>query len=158
MDDKRIYEWADRTENLLYFGRLEHERVPTLAKAVTEFLSEAIAEYKEDALRWRERNTPEVEDFIEGTKREAVHQTERWGDAHDRDKSAENWYWLVGYLAGKALRSALTGEIEKAKHHTISTAAALLQWHKAISRDTTGCGLGSDTDLNPDPSNTELKR
>lgn len=99
-------------------------------------------------------NTPELEDFLQGVKTEAAHQVERWGDAHDRSKSAEHWYWLVGYLAGKALRAAIAGEREKALHHTISSAAALFQWHKAIARDTSGTGLGNDQDLKPE----EMKR
>lgn len=92
-------------------------------------------------------NSPETADFLEGVRREAAHQRERWGAPHDREKSAEHWYWLVGYLAGKALRAAITGDEVKAKHHTISSAAALLHWHTAISRDTTGTGLGRDADL-----------
>jgi hypothetical protein len=99
-------------------------------------------------------NTPELEDFLQGVKVEQAHQVERWGDAHDRSKSAENWYWLVGYLAGKALRSSTSGDREKALHHTISSAAALFQWHKAIARDTSGAGIGNDQDLQPD----EVKR
>src|ERR1700731_2597319 len=50
-------------------------------------------------------NKPEVNNFMRGVVLEAQQQRERWGDAHDRDKSAENWYWLIGYLAGKALRA-----------------------------------------------------
>lgn len=92
-------------------------------------------------------NTPETADFIEGVKREAAHQIERWGYAHDRSKSAENWFWLVGYLAGKALRSAITGDREKALHHCISSAAALFNWHTATKHDTTGAGIGQDDDL-----------
>jgi hypothetical protein len=82
-----------------------------------------------------------------GVDREAAHQRLRWGAPHDREKSAEHWYWLVGYLAGKALRAAIQGDKEKAHHHTISSAAALLHWHTAISQDQTDCGLGRDADL-----------
>jgi hypothetical protein len=39
----------------------------------------------------------------------------------------------VGYLAGKALHAAVDGDEDKAKHHCISTAAALYNWHCAIS-------------------------
>lgn len=92
-------------------------------------------------------NTPETRDFLEGVKREAAHQLERWGRPHDRSKSAENWFWLVGYLAGKALRAAITGDKVKARHHTISTAAALMHWHTAILADETGAGIGRDDDL-----------
>jgi hypothetical protein len=92
-------------------------------------------------------NTPLFDDFTQAVSREAAHQIQRWGRAHDRSKSAENWFWLVGYLAGKALRAAIKGDLEKAKHHTISTAAALMQWHAAISTDATGEGVGEDADL-----------
>jgi hypothetical protein len=102
-------------------------------------------------------NTPETEDFLQGARLEAAHQVERWGEPHDRSKSAENWYWLVGYLAGKALRAAIEGDKTKAKHHTISTAAALLNWHCAITQDDTGFGLGADADLNPKPD-ASMKR
>lgn len=92
-------------------------------------------------------NTPMFDDFTEAVKREAAHQVQRWGKAHDRSKSAENWFWLVGFLAGKALRSAITGDKEKAQHHTISSAAALMQWHAAITADKSGAGVGEDEDL-----------
>lgn len=92
-------------------------------------------------------NTPETANFLEGVQREAAHQVARWGEVHDRQKSAEHWYWLVGYLAGKALRAAITGDRDKALHHTISSAAALLHWHTAISQDETVCGRGRDADL-----------
>jgi|ERR1044071_2566957 hypothetical protein len=92
-------------------------------------------------------NNAHTDDFLEAVRLEAAHQVERWGEAHDRGKSAENWFWLVGYLAGKALRAAITSDKEKAKHHTISSAAALLNWHKAISCDATGSGIGDDRDL-----------
>lgn len=92
---------------------------------------------------------PQIDDFWEGIVAEAGHQRQRWGEAHDRSKSAENWYWLVGYLAGKALRATIDGDMDKAKHHTISAAAALFQWHQAITADESGCGLGDDRDLVP---------
>lgn len=94
-------------------------------------------------------DSPAVENFIGGVIREAAHQRARWGDAHDRSKSAENWFWLVGYLAGKALRAAIAGDREKSLHHTISAAAALSQWHAAILRDDSGRGIGNDADIRP---------
>lgn len=94
-------------------------------------------------------NTPQTLSFVEAVKAEAAHQQQRWGEAHDRSKSAEHWYWLVGYLAGKALRSAITGDKQKALHHTISSAAALANWHDAILNDESGTGAGKDEDLKP---------
>lgn len=92
-------------------------------------------------------NTPQTHDFLAAVQCETAHQIERWGAAHDRGKSAENWYWLIGYLAGKALRAAVEGDREKALHHTISTAAACANWYVAINADETGRGIGDDLDL-----------
>lgn len=77
-------------------------------------------------------NTPELDDFLRATHIEAVHQVERWGEASDRAKRPADWFWLVGYLAGKALHAAIGGNFDKARHHCISTAAALYNWHCAI--------------------------
>lgn len=82
-------------------------------------------------------NTPEVEDFAKGAVLEAAHQRERWGSEHDAGKQPLDWFWLIGYLAQKAATAQMAGDTEKALHHTISTAAALANWHLAISgRDT----------------------
>ena len=80
-------------------------------------------------------NSPLYENFLEGVQREAAHQVERWGSVEDRAKEPQDWFWLVGYLSGKALRAHIDGKKEKAQHHTISTAAALLHWHNYISGD-----------------------
>lgn len=74
-------------------------------------------------------NTPETEDFDKAVPLEAAHQVLRWSASHDAGKNPQDWFWLIGYLAGKALAAALSGDLEKAKHHTISTAAALRNWH-----------------------------
>lgn len=94
-------------------------------------------------------NNPHTTEFLHAVQIEAAHQRDRWGEAHDRGKSAENWFWLVGYLAGKCLRAVITGDKEKALHHTISSAAALANWYEAIKKDTTGVGLGHDNDIKP---------
>jgi hypothetical protein len=78
-------------------------------------------------------NTPETEDFDKGVPLEASHQIQRWGSAHDAGKQPEDWFWLCGYLAGKALSAYKSGDCEKAKHHCVSTAAAMRNWHKAIA-------------------------
>lgn len=85
-------------------------------------------------------NTPEVEDFDKAVPLEAAHQVKRWTAEHDAGKEPEDWFWLLGYLAGKALMSARMAKetkdgakaelfLEKAKHHCISSAAALRNWH-----------------------------
>jgi len=78
-------------------------------------------------------NHPHNDEWFEGVKIEAAHQIERWGTQHDEGKNPEDWFWLVGYLAGKCLRSCIQGDTDKAKHHTISTAAVLLNWHRRLS-------------------------
>lgn len=81
-------------------------------------------------------NTPHTADFLEAVKLEAIHQRERWGSEHDSGKTDADWFWLVGYLAGKALHKP-----EKQVHHIITTAAALLNWHAAAT--------GADTRMRP---------
>lgn len=92
-------------------------------------------------------NSPITDDFLKGVQYEAAHQVGRWGVAHDRGKKPLDWFWLIGFLAQKAAASALRAEEaqsngenhimvvahqKKALHHTISTAAALLNWHAQL--------------------------
>jgi hypothetical protein len=79
-------------------------------------------------------DVPITEDFLQGVVAEKLHQAGRWGTEHDDAKAPADWFWLVGYLAGKALAAHIAGNREKALHHTISTSAALWNWHEAISR------------------------
>lgn len=80
-------------------------------------------------------NTPHTDDWFEAVKLEAAHQVERWGTKHDEGKTPADWFWLLGYLGGKALASAIAGDVEKAKHHTISSGAVLLNWFRRIAGD-----------------------
>jgi hypothetical protein len=94
-----------------------------------------------ETLRRQIINTPETADFMAGVPIEAAHQRERWGADHDAGKTPFDWFWLVGYLAQKAASAAVAGDTEKALHHTISTAAALANWHAALT--------GADTRMVP---------
>lgn len=76
---------------------------------------------------------PITEDFIAGVLDEADFQVKKWGTEDRESKSHIDYFWLVGYLAGKALASAIAGDITKAKHHCISTAAVLFHWHGKLS-------------------------
>lgn len=80
-------------------------------------------------------NTPHVRHFTQAVQIEAGHQRERWGAEHDAGKDPQDWFWLLGYLAGKALRAVLDGDTNKALHHCVSSAAALANWHAAILND-----------------------
>lgn len=86
-------------------------------------------------------NSPVVDDFLDAVANESTHQIARWGEGHDADKVAEDWYWLVGMLAGKALRAHILGDRGVALHHTISTAAVLFHWHRAITESGRGLGV-----------------
>lgn len=89
-------------------------------------------------------NSPELRDFAAGVVMEAAHQRERWGAAHDAGKEPQDWFWLLGYLGGKALKAHTSGDHDKAMHHTISSAAALANWHAAISGAHTAMRPGID--------------
>jgi len=75
-----------------------------------------------------EINTPEIREFTIAIEREAKHQRIRWESGHDAGKTDADWFWLIGYLAGKALNPKTQ---EKQLHHIITTAAACLNWHSA---------------------------
>lgn len=86
-------------------------------------------------------NTPETAEFLKGVALEMPHQRERWGVEHDAGKTPLDWVWLLGHLVNKAARAALDGDTDKALHHTISSAAALGNWHAALA--------GHDTSMRP---------
>ena len=90
-------------------------------------------------------NSPETADFMAGVPLEAAHQRERWPTEDDAGKEPEDWLFLVGYLAGKACAAARTGNTEKALHHTISAAAALSNWHAAL----TGASIAMRPGIDP---------
>jgi hypothetical protein len=85
-------------------------------------------------------NTPQADDFMRAVSIEAEHQRQRWGNSHDGGKEPADWFWLIGYLAGKALHAHVSGDTAKAEHHVITTAAACANWHQ---------GLFGKTDMRP---------
>jgi hypothetical protein len=107
--------------------------------------NEVLAEYLID-FHEAQINIPHTADFMEAVRLEAAHQIGRWGTDHDKGKEPTDWLWLIGYLAGKATNAAIAGDIEKAKHHTISTAAVMLNWHRHLNGDETTFRPGTDLD------------
>jgi hypothetical protein len=77
-------------------------------------------------------NNPHTDDFLEAVRIEAAHQRERWPADHDADKAPADWFWLIGYVAGKAIRP----DTPKLLHHIITTAAVCLNWHRHVTRAT----------------------
>lgn len=109
--------------------RAELSAVDALASVQNE-LDEARKTLAEAHRIW---DGPETSDWFEGVRKEAAFQVAEWGKKHDDGKGPQDFYWTLGFLAGKALSSAIAGDIEKAKHHTISSAALLLNWHARLS-------------------------
>lgn len=60
-------------------------------------------------------NTPQTADFLAAVQLEAAHQRERWA-ADDGDKTDAAWFWLVGYLAGKALAASKESRGRRYRH------------------------------------------
>lgn len=80
-------------------------------------------------------NNPETKDFIKAVELEAGHQRLKWSSEHDGGKTDAAWFWLLGYLGGKALHNPNPVDAteeekhEKQLHRIIATAAACLNWH-----------------------------
>ncbi len=77
-------------------------------------------------------NTPHTDDWFEAVRLEAAHQVERFG-ATDGDKDGPAWFWLLSWLAGKALHAWKDGDSEKMKHHLVSSSACLLNWWRHVA-------------------------
>lgn len=123
----------------------EGEYIATCINDHTRLVTEN-AELKAEVKRLRGLiNTPHTDEWIEAVKLEAAHQIERWGTQNDEGKSPTDWFWLLGYLGGKAVWAATHGDAEKAKHHTISSGAVLLNWFRYM--------VGDDASFRPGISN-----
>jgi hypothetical protein len=84
-------------------------------------------------------DTPEIIDFAKAVQLEAAHQRKRWGSDHDDGKTDADWFWLIGFLGGKALHNPGPFESpghrrqqqQKQLHRIITIAAAAANWHAA---------------------------
>lgn len=78
---------------------------------------------------------PRTDEFFSAVQLEAAHQVDRWSRAGG-GKLDSDWFWLVGYLAGKVLRYSGAKDRdsqEKRMHHIVSTAAVLLNWWRSVT-------------------------
>lgn len=131
------YQFPRSGTNLLD-GREAEEMLRYVLSAHTAHQPAALQEDARDALQAEiDRlnaiiNTPQSDDFLRAVSIEAEHQRQRWGSEHDAGKQPADWFWLVGYLAGKALQAHYAPNLEKAEHHIITTAAACKNWHLAM--------------------------
>lgn len=125
-----------------YQGLPEPKYIPSDKENVILELDQLKAE--NEALRGL-LDTPHTSEWFEGVKLEAGHQIRRWGAEHDAGKTPADWFWLIGYLAQKAMTAQITGDADKARHHTISTGAAMLNWFRSIVGDSNSMRPGIDT-------------
>lgn len=80
-------------------------------------------------------NSPIVDTFMKAVPLEAAHQNLRWGTEHDAGKNSLDWFWTLGYLSQRIVENVKHGNIDKALHHCITSAAMLLNWHRHLQND-----------------------
>lgn len=142
-EQEAVWAWMER-----HGIELTREQENDLKEAVTQPRLEKQRKAEQlEKLLW----TPENEDFAKGVIREAGHQVDRWGVEHDEGKEPQDWFWLIGFLAGKMLRAWIDGNVDKAKHHCISTAAVCANAHQHLSGTETTFRPG----LGPAPDQTK---
>lgn len=133
------------TEEGTWLSRTEIEQ---RAKFYSDAIARQQASAKEIERLTTQLNTPEILDFSRAVVLEAAHQRERWGEEHDTTKTDADWFWLIGYLAGKALHNPPKPEsdpVEKRLHRIITVAAAAGNWHRIVL-------MRKDPDKRPAPS------
>lgn len=82
-------------------------------------------------------NNPEIEDFLEGVKLEAAHQTERWGVEYEENKYPHDYTLVMDKLKGKQAIAIWDKDSEKYKHHLITLAAVCFNAHRQIKKEGT---------------------
>jgi hypothetical protein len=138
VDHLSIYDFLDDPGNCSPEDKLEFDKTVLQVGLWCEMdreklISALISQRGELQYLWRKLNEPEIQSFVDGVRLEAAHQRERWGTDEDDGKAPTDWLFLIGYLAGKVVTSALAGNHKKALHHTISAAAVLANWHANIT-------------------------
>jgi len=116
-------------------GRREYEIMLVgsgISERASDAVFDAICRDVTGAERDRLLNSPVLRQFADGIVLEALHQRERWGTEQDAGKEPLDWFWLVGWLAGKVVKALDDDDTDKALHHTISTAAVFANWHAHI--------------------------
>ncbi len=77
-------------------------------------------------------NSPQIADFAEALKLEALHQRQRWDDSTKQDA---DWGMLIMYLSSKAHYNPVhpnDSYIEKKLHRIITIGAAAMNWFAAV--------------------------
>lgn len=109
---------ADREERVKHVANIIRDAWP---HRMSRAAAETIDRYYMGLL-----DTPDQDEFLTASKLEAKYQVMTW-HAEDQSKTDSDWFWLVGYLVGKAFHD-IRG---KRVHHLTAAAAALANWHAA---------------------------
>ena len=76
-------------------------------------------------------SAPVTSDFWQDCLDESRFQDERWPERHDAQKTDADWFWLVGFLAGKVMRPGAS--VEKKRHRLRALAAVLEHWDRQLA-------------------------
>lgn len=131
----RLHEWLKMAATRDVSGRAIYERT---TRALEEAYQAGIQAARDRVAELEALiDTPHTGEFFESIRLEAAHQAKRWGSDHDAGKAATDWFWLVGYLLGKAINKP-----DKLKHHLVSSGAALLNWYRQVTGDSSAMRPG----------------
>lgn len=119
---------------LVACGGCDQEKMCLAHRSLLEDFREGIKEAIHERL-----DTPEMLDFIQAVKVEAEHQRGKWTGT-DPMKSHADWYWLIGWLGGKAVTDPHESdddrtEKERRLHRIITVAAAAYNWHERTKEE-----------------------
>jgi len=94
---------------------------------------------KEDRLAYLEKliGSPEIENFLEGVRIEAAHQTDKWGMKDEESKFPHDYALVMDRLKGKQTEAIWTRDSEKYRHHLVTLAAVCFNAHRQVSKEGT---------------------
>ncbi len=145
-DEKKSYIYCSTTgpDTLLYLDEVVEEITIDEFKSRMEYLENLI-------------NNPEINDFLEGTRLESAHQTERWGQAHEESKYPHDYALVLDKLKGKQALAIWDKDIEKYKHHLITMSAVCYNIHRQIDKPGTALNRYFHQTAPPSPQPRILK-
>lgn len=82
-------------------------------------------------------NNPLLEDFFEGVKNEAAHQTERWGIENEELKYPHDYSMVLDRLKGKQCDAVWNRDSEKYQHHLQTMAAVCFNAYRQVRKEGT---------------------
>jgi hypothetical protein len=128
-------ELIDRVCDALLQERLDRLDIEDIDVQLTKSSRDLLLEeIRQDAVTAIESafDDPVIDDFIEGLRIEIPYQQHVW-NVEDAGKSISCWIRLIHHLTAKIGESDWNHKPDKAKHHIITTAAALANFHAAMN-------------------------